>query len=326
MPFSIGPRRWLDFLQREYLDTFVLDGGAAVKFAVPLDDEARAYLGDELGRCAEERGYLVVRVSSANTRVHMIEQVFFRIAEQVPWQHLSHRVITKLAAAEGYAPSSDGEGPLFRRIAEENRVEPDYLLMELRRKLATEVLQQSGLAKDFRMAMTQLCRAELTGGPEGVTTTQVLTDWLTGRNRAVAAVKPYQIFSRIQRTNARYLLESLLHWVRFSGFAGMVMLCDIGRLSLARNPRDERLYYSKAAVLDTYEVLRQFIDSTDRLQGCLVVVVPDPDFLDEDGFGRGIGAYEALKFRVFDEVRDERLVNPMASLVRLESAADGGDA
>src|SRR5438105_587778 len=151
MTFSIGPQQWLGFLQQEYLDSFVQDGGSAVKFAVALDDDARVYLGDHLGRCAEERGYLVVRVSAANTRVHMIEQVFFRIAEQVPWQLVSQRVIAKLAAEEGYAPASDAEGPLFRRIAEENRVEPDFLLMELRRKLATEVLQQPNLAKDFRV-------------------------------------------------------------------------------------------------------------------------------------------------------------------------------
>jgi hypothetical protein len=324
MSFSIGPQTWLEVLQREYLDSFVLDGGSAIKFAVPLDDAASAHVGERLGRAAEERGYLVVRISAASSRVHMIEQVFFRIAEQVPWQHLSQRVIAKLAAEEGYAAASETDGPLFRRIADENRVEPEFLLMELRRKLATEVLQQPTMAKDFRVAMTQLCRAELTGGAEGITTTQVLTDWLTGRNKAVAAVKPYQIFTRVNRTNARYLLESLLHWVRFAGYPGMVILLDIARVTLARNPRDERLYYSKAAVLDTYEVLRQFIDGTDLLQGCLVVVVPDRAFLDEDPFGRGIGAYEALKFRVFDEVRDESLVNPMASLVRLESTAAGG--
>ena len=78
-------------------------------------------------------------------------------------------------------------------------------------------------------------------------------------------------------------------------------------------------FYSIGALLDAYEILREFIDSLDRLEGALLVAMPDSTFLDEDTFGRGIGRYEALKFRIFDEVRAKALVNPMASLIRLRS-------
>ena len=44
---------------------------------------------------------------------------------------------------------------------------------------------------------------------------------------------------------------------------------------------------------------------------------PDVDFLSEAPGDRGFGSYEALKFRVVDEVRDRQLVNPMSSLIRL---------
>jgi hypothetical protein len=150
-------------------------------------------------------------------------------------------------------------------------------------------------------------------------TIQVLTDWLTGRNNAVSAVKPYQIFSRINRNNARFLLESLLRWVRFAEIPGVVVICDLRRLMMGRNPHDDLVYYSKAGVLDAYEVLRQFFDGTDRLNGCLMILLPDISFLDD--FSRGIHAYPALKFRVYDEIHDKELVNPLASLVRLSSAA-----
>ena len=196
-------------------------------------------------------------------------------------------------------------------------LDADFLLMELRRKIEAHVFRNKGLAKDFRVAMTQLAVAELVGAQEATTVHAVLTDWLCGRNRAVGAVKPYQIFTRITRSNARLLFESLLVWLAFAGFSGLVLTIDISRISVVRNPRDELLHYTKAGVLDALELLRQFIDATDRLDNCLIVVVPGPAFLDEDILGRGIGAYEALKFRVYDEVRDRTLVNPMASLVRL---------
>lgn len=317
MTTAMETREWLQFMQREYLDSFVKEGGSAVKFAVPLEEQVRPVLADGVGQCAEDRDYLVARVNADETKVHFVDHFFFKVADQVPWQRLSREVIVKLAAQRGYAPPSDGDDPLFVRIADANRVEPGVVRMELLDSIGKQILKHREISKDFRVAMTYLCLAELSGGEDGANTIQVLTDWLTGRNKAIGAVKPYQIFSRINRTNARYLFESLLRWVRFAGCSGILIILDIARLTLARNPRDERLYYSKAAVLDAYEVLRQFIDGTDRLKGCFIVVIPDRAFLDEDVLGRGVGAYQALKYRVIDDIRDRRLVNPLASLVRL---------
>ena len=316
-------QEWLPFIQREYLDSFVKEGGSAVKFTVPLVEQVRPVLTDGISHYAEKSGYLVARVRADDTKVHMVDHFFFKVADQVPWQYLCQRVIEKLAVQQGYAAPSASDGPLFIRIANENRIEPDMVRMELRQKLSKQVFMQPKFSRDFRVAMTHLCLAELSGGADGANTIQVLTDWLTGRNKAVAAVKPYQIFSRINRANARYLFESLLRWVRFAGYPGLLITLDIARLTLARNPRDEKLYYSKAAVLDAYEVLRQFIDGTDRLKGCFIVVIPDVAFLEEDPLGRGIGAYQALMFRVIDEIRDRHLVNPLASLVRLSAFDEG---
>ena len=50
-------------------------------------------------------------------------------------------------------------------------------------------------------------------------------------------MKPYNIFTRINRTNARYLFESLLDWMQYAGFAGLVILLDVSRLTVSRNPR-----------------------------------------------------------------------------------------
>lgn len=317
MTFSMSSSNWLDFLESEYLASFIKDGGSAIKFAVPLEDDIAATLSGEIRARATQLGYVVAHVDSGLTRVHMVEQLFFSVAEQIPWRETVQRVVGRLAEAEGYAPPAPGEEPLFRRLAAANGLDADFLLMDLRRKIEAHVFRHTGLAKDFRVAMTQLALAELVGAQEATTVHGVLTDWLCGRNRAVSAVKPYHIFTRITRTNARYLFELLLVWLAFAGYAGLALTIDISRISVVRNPKDERLHYTKAGVMDAYKLLRQFIDGTDRLENCLIVVVPHPDFLEEDVLGRGFAIYPALKFRVFDEVRDRAVVNPMASLVRL---------
>ena len=317
MTLSMSSSNWLDFVESEYLASYIKDGGSAIKFAVPLEDGIAATLSDGINERATQLGYVIAHVDSGLTRVHMVEQLFFSVAEQIPWRETVQRVVGRLAEAEGYAPPAPGDEPLFRRLAAANGIDADFLLMELRRKVAAHVFPHKGLAKDFRVAMSQLALAELGGAQEATMAYSLLTDWLCGRNRAVSAVKSFQIFARITRANARCLFESLLVWLAFAGYAGLALTIDISRISVVRNPKDERLHYTKAGVLDAYELLRQFIDGTDRLGNCLIVVVPHSDFLDEDILGRGIGAYAALKFRVYDEVRDRSLVNPMASLVRL---------
>lgn len=317
MTFSIEAHTWLKFLDEEYLATFIRDGGASVKFAVPLDETSRSTLFASLTERSKNKGYAVAQIDAAQTRVHMIDQLFFAVAEQMPWTDLSLRVLEKLSSEAGYAPATPGEGSFLTRLAEANRNDEAMVRLNLNPLVQERIFKNRKLSKDFRVAMTHLSLAELSGGEDGLTKREVITDWLTGRNKAISAVKPYSIFTGINRTNARHLLESLLAWVRFAGLAGLVLLLDTKRISLVRNPRDEALYYSRAAVMDHYEVLRQFIDATDRMRGCLVMVVPDEAFLDDETNGRGLGAYQALKFRVFDEVRDRAFVNPMASLVRL---------
>lgn len=321
MTTTMAPDEWLAFIGREYLDGFIGDGGAAVKFPVPFDEASRHTVLEGMAGGAADQQYLVLRADAAETRIHMVDQLFGRLAEQVPWRDLSRHFLESLAAREQYTLPPPGPESFADRLASVNDLGADFVGPELRRALQTSVFRDTSLATDFRVAMTQLCRAELFGGSDGEMTHQAITDWLTGRNKAVSAVKPYQIRSRISRTNARYLLESMFVWVRRAGYRGTVVLLDIDRVTVARNPKDERIYYTRAALLDVYEVLRQFIDGTDRLQGCLIVVVPGREFVETDKAMRGMGSYEALMFRVIDEIRDRNLVNPMASLVRLEGAA-----
>ena len=301
MTATIRPAEWLRFIEKEYLAAYVPGGGSACKFAVPMEEELRSDLLGGLAAIGKRAGYLVVNIDAGVTKTHMVDELFFRTAEQIPWSKLTRMVIAKIAVESGYAWVDKAHGPLYRHLAEANQVEPQMLLLDLKQAIWKKVFKQRDLSKDFRVAMTHLCIAELSGGQDGATAIQALTEWLMGRNKAVSAVKQFQIFRRINRATGRHFYESLANWIRFAGYPGIVIALDAERLMLSRNPKDNRLFYSKAAVLDTYEVLRQFIDAADQMNGCFLTVVPSIAFLEDQS--RGIAAYEALKFRVFDEDR-----------------------
>ena len=92
MTAELRPQDWLPFLDREYLAEFVKDGGASVKFVVPHDGEARSAVLVGIEQRSDAHEFLVARVNALETRVHMMDQLFFRVAEQIPWERLAPRV------------------------------------------------------------------------------------------------------------------------------------------------------------------------------------------------------------------------------------------
>jgi hypothetical protein len=309
---------WLEHLQGEYLDRYVRGGGAAVKFAVPCDGSTTGTVLGAVEQNARRADYLVVKLDAATTRIHLMDRLFFAIADQIDWDDLVLGVLEGLAASEGFRmPPVVSRQGLAGQLATANEADEDYVRMVVTKRVQDAVFKDRTLAKDFRVAMAWLCQARLNGGDEGAMTTTQITEWLTGQVSAISAMKPYQIFTKVNRTNARYLLESLLAWVIKAGKAGTLVLLDAERLLEKSRVADGTVNYTKSSLLDAYEVLRQFIDSTDDLTATLIVVSADERLLDTEVGSRGIASYQALKNRIYDEVRDREHPNPMASLVRL---------
>jgi hypothetical protein len=337
----IAAGEYVEFLDREYLRGYVDQGGAAVKFAVAPDAEVAAFFADRVHELAEGDGYVVATVDAAATRVHLLEQVFFALARQIDWDQLAAVTVRAALAAIGFpAPSqgtdggdgrsdgrldalSDGrsDGLSVDMLANHYRVDPRELKRDVDRELQQRVHRDYAMVQEFRTAMLRLCQAQLRTGQVADAEHAAVLDWLRGDLRQISALKSALIFRRIGRHNARLLLFSLAHWLAVNGRSGLVLVLDIRRLGFARRPalvEREGNYYTKAALLDAYEVLRQLVDNTDELAHCCVVVLPAMEFLTDTN--RGLDAYQALKLRIFDEVRDRERDNPFSSLVRLGPA------
>ena len=311
---------WLRHIDDEYLSTFVKGGGSSIKFAVVPDDMLPGLREAVASRCAA-RDYVFVSLDAARLRVHMPQDIFFALARQVEWRRLARRVVLRLAAERRYTVEGidpDADGNVFDAIAGANDIESQFLLSEIRPAIQERVFRNPNLARDFRVAMTQLCLQE-GRRVDGEYGGQPLLDWLTGANTRVSPVRQFSIYTGINRTTGRHCIESALHWIRQAGHAGTVMLLDNRRVTVARNPRDGLRYYTRAMAVDHYELLREFVDDVDRLAGTLMLVATGPGFVDDEpgARSRGFGIYEALKTRVMDDVRDRNRINPVAALVRL---------
>ena len=318
MSNTIPLQDWLRIMDDEYLSAFIREGGASIKFAV-TPDELKTDLYEAIRDRCRKSGYLLARLDAATIRAHMPQDIFFGLARQIDWRLCARRLILRLAVERDYEVTGvepGASGDIFAAIAAANDLESQFFVQEIRPEIQNRIFKNPKMAKDFRVAMTQLCLKEVTpDGGEYVG--QPVLDWLIGANTRVSSVRPFSIYTGINRATARYFIESALYWVHFTGYTGTVILLDNSRVTLARNPRDSRRYYTRAMTMDHYELLREFVDDIDRLSGTLLLVVTNDDFLDENAASRGYGIYQALRTRVMDDVRDRNLVNPVASLVRL---------
>ncbi len=318
MDNTISIQEWVQFIGAEYLESFIRDGGASVKFAV-ADDDTKNELAFALSEQSGNLGCSFVKINAVDARVHMPQDIFFAMAKQMDWRLLARRVVITLAERQDYRVADValcGNDSIYAAIGDANRVDAATVMQELRPEIENRIFKNRRMARDFRVAMTRMCLLE-NAAPSDAYGGQSLVDWLTGTNTRIGNVKHFSVHTSINRTTARHFIESALYWIRYAGYDGVVILLDNTRVLLPQRPQDRSRFYTKSMVMDHYELLRELIDGTDRLSGALVVVVSNPDFLNEDTRSRGFGCYEALMTRVMNDVQDRYLANPMASLVRL---------
>ena len=301
---------YASFLATEYLADYLPSGGAAVKVAVVGDGGAADRLDSALAAAVAQRRGLYVSLSAELTRVHMVDQIYFAVSRAVDWEGLAADRV-RAAYREAAFPVPDGVGLTIAEVARHHDVDVRELYRSVRRLLERGLLGNPALAAEMGRAILRLAQAQLGSGDVDVAEHDAVLGWLRGELRSVVALRSALIYARIGRHNAREMITSTAALLLAAGHGGLVVHLDYGRIAEGRRPpADVRsgFYYSKAAALDAYEVLRQFIDATDELRGVLVIAVVPPQLMTDEA--RGLPAYTALQLRVADEVRDRRRANP----------------
>jgi len=308
----LPPAEWLSIVEREYLSGFVPAGGASVKLAI-LDDGAFGPVTDRLIGLGQQCAMLTVPIDASLTRIHMMHELFFAIARALPWDDLAQRYLEGLFAANAYPWPRPGTAMTMAELAAAFAVAPTLLARQRDQWLTADLWDDRRLAQDFRAALLQLCVSRLEPGGEEIA--GPVLQWLCGEKVPPALLRRADISVRISRTNARAMLVALCHFVRKAGAAGLMIVLDVRQLSRTTAP-EGMVRYSPAAVMDSYEVLREIIDDAEHLPGLFVAVLADAALATGDP-RRALSQYAALQMRVWPDVRPGDRQNPVAPLVWL---------
>ncbi len=315
---TVSAKEWLEILEREYLANFITAGGAAVKFVVG-DNGGLAFVQRRLREASERHNLTFISIDAGNTRLHMIQDVFFAIARALDWNALARHFVEALFNGSGYAWSEPGRPVSMQDLATANRIDITLLRRDIKQWLTRDIMRDNRMTQDFRIAMTQICLLQMEPRSSEVPIEAPIIQWLTGRLRTISTLKSAPITAKVTRYNGRAMLRSACQWLRKCGKGGLCLALDIRQFGKADRSGDGRFRYSPGAVMDGFEVLRQVIDDAEHFTGMLFVVLAD-DTLTGGDRRRSLDAYLALKWRVWDDVRAEDHDDPLAPLVRLAAS------
>ena len=311
-PDPLGLDAWLAVMAAEYLEEFVPAGGGALRIAVAPDPLIAPAIA-QLAALARRHGLHPVAIDAAHTRLHMLQDVVFALARALPWSAMAQAFVERLFAANAMAWPCPGKAPGRAGLAAALGLAPPLLNRRIDAWLTGAIWHTRAYALDFRGALFTLCNAALEADPDAA---EPVLAWLRGAKVPLGSLRASGIGGRITRATARAMLISICHFVRAAGAPGILLGIDLRRLHRPGPAPEGELRYSPATVLDTYEVLRELIDDAEHLPGLFVAVLAGPELIGGEP-RRTLDQYDALRLRVWPDVRPGRGQNPLAPLVWL---------
>ncbi len=316
----MSPQEWLKVLKTAYFEGFIRRGGSTVKFAVVDETQNSKTVAQGVTDIGREAGFVTIHADARQTKVQLIDLLFQEMARQIDWNGLAFDFVRKLFVDNDRKISEKQEECGWASLATLNGCDESTMERDVNSWLEQALFQDFQMSREFRLAMIQLCLAQI-GSPGAISKeAQAIQSWLRGELKQMSVLKKLLIFQKVNRSNARDLIASFAHWIRLLGRPGLALTIDISAFMDKKKNKAEGLTYTPSSVMDAYEMIRQFIDGCDDIEGLLFVVVAPASFMSDQRLG--LNRYEALKLRIWDDVRDKYRQNPFAPMVRLSSQPD----
>ena len=170
---------YIEIIRKEYLQEFIRHGGTAVKFIVPTEEIDHKGLQQQLYDVSETEGYLFAAIDAAQTRVHMIDHIFHEVARQVEWDDLAFSFVSGVLSTNGFKIPSRNEFNI-RKLAELNELDETLLRVDFKKLLVRNLFHDYQMCQEFRIAMMQLCLAQLDQSDLYPVPGDVIKAWLRG--------------------------------------------------------------------------------------------------------------------------------------------------
>lgn len=317
MTIPLHPDDWAAVIGDDLAD-FVGAGGALVRFVVGDSPVDVVHARRALQGLADRSKLHFFDVDGSQTRLHYPNDILAAIAEQIDFRELMTSFLLQAVIDEGYEVPNGTAEFVMRDIATMNDLATRDIHEIINARIRSGIMRDRRLVRDVRYALWAIAREVLRGVPADLAG-DVPERWLRSKVSGVRELRDFGIVQKVTRYNARGLLRSILTWLPTSQWNGSIVFINALQLAHPRNLRDGKVYYTRSALSDVYEVMREFIDETDDMSHVLLVFAMPREFLSIDPRGRGMGMYQALQFRV-NTFPEATMPNPLSNMVLLSTS------
>lgn len=316
---ALHPQDWARVVGDDLVD-YVRHGGALVRFLVGETSHDFLLAQEVLRERAAEDNLAFFEVNGGRARLHWANDLLQAVASQLDWRKIMTSFLFDALAHNDYEVPADRSRFALHEVAKLNGVASAELVPILNGHIRTRIKEDKRLTRDVRFALWAMATETMTGTQDG-RAIDVTHRWLTSAQLRIKELRDFGIVQKIGRHNARSVLRSVLAWLPASGARASIVYVDARNLAQVRRSYDGGIAYTRPALTEAYEVMREFIDDTDDLHNALIVFAMHEEFPSVDPKGRGMGAYQALQFRV-SHFAEANLPNPLANLVFLSTDAE----
>lgn len=300
------------FWKDMYLSGYIPHNGSRIQFLTGRRGSGKTHLIEYFLDQAEN--YITVSISARKVWIHDFKEIFFEVMRQCDLEKCLGKCCETIISELGYPPGEiDG---CFADYLNSIGSNDPITKREIRLQLNKMFMQNPLMDSNFACACAMLAGGRL-GHPllEGPSR-EALLGWLNGdkevklptlRNLGLSPV-------RISKYNARHMLRSLIEVIRLAGYEGLVIAVDDLDI-LVSNDSLEDIRYTRQKRDDVYESLRELIDEIDTLRNVFFLFAFDRKLLDNEE--EGIKSYQALWFRIQNEIQSER-VNRFSNMIDLD--------
>lgn len=310
---TLGRSLWLDRIRDYYLANYIASGGSKVKVLVGGAGSGKTHLLRCIHQDAKTLGYETVYLSARDYddyRLNNLPELYRIIAQQIDTERLVRGLCCCIAQELGYAADRYDGTDFFLSILIEDIGLPRTEAVLKIEKAAVQVFRNVDFGPSFRAFAYRIINSRMIKGNED--DIEIALKWLMGNKLERHERNDLLLFERLQRSNARYWLNSLIHLLKIAGLTGFVVSIDNLEVMTERSEETGRFIYSINAIKDICELFRQLIDDAELLNNFLLLLAGRQEMIEDEK--RGFASYDALWMRLQTGLVQKKF-NPLADMV-----------
>ncbi len=280
--FTVGRERWLSLIEDD-LSQYIAAGGAKVRFLNGDYGDGKTHFLSVIQHLAKRHGFAVsFVVLTRDVPMHKFELIYRQLVSGLSTRHGEKDIagIRGLIHSwlDSLQPEFDGHDEAARTALIKERAET--------------LTGLEGMDQNFARGLISLLQlgflpcAEASDAEQQEQAQQTLYEWFEGGRLSKRELRPFQIFESLNKSNSKRMLVSLIVFLRYLGYQGLILLLDELEIVMAQS----------ASVRNTaYENVRLLIDNAEQAHHLHVFFSIIPDVILAE---KGFKSYDALWSRV----------------------------